>query len=213
MALTKLFPSIIAIAIIANLPLTTHGQIAMTNYFEILAQETKNRIFIEILVEQEPDSVTWENQARIEMLANLFRTKNPPPNLVSALKVALPNATITVPIEGEIAILHNSFAGKRGEVFENTVEIDNFTGRISTLLASLNLQGVSTYLDQSLSIPIGVDEIAKVSKMDLEISEFSFNGSLRSLFRTLAKKYGPLTGYYVSIFEDSPRVTVRFLPL
>ncbi len=173
-----------------------------------ISQLTKNHLYIEGRMMELKPSEFKPNHIRLEMLAELISSDNVPPDLLSALKLAIKNADITTPAKGEILIVQKDLSRKERAIFETDLEVSNFYGKASDLLHNLKLPGSSIELDQNFVLPGPVPDS---SEIDCKLTAFSFKGSLRGLLKELAKKRAPYGGYSLEIRKDWSLI-VKLIP-
>lgn len=169
---------------------------------------TKSHLFIENRVAGVEHTPLSHNHARLIMLADLLTAGNAPPDLLSALKLAIQNAEITNQANDEIQIVQKDLRGKERAIFDTPVAVTDFNGNASDLLHSMKLADGTVELDKFFTIG---EPIPDSAKLDCKLTAFSFKGTLRNLLKELAKKRDPLGGYVVMVGKDL-KLSVKFIP-
>ncbi len=182
--------------------------IPMIASFERIALMSKKHFFIE--ANREEGSVVYHSQNvhNLNMLAELLASKNSPPDLVSAIKLALPNATIAATEPDIIRVTDQSLTTKKLKVFDSPVKINGYSGRVGDLLSSISLEKRTLMLDQVISYP--GSGYKAVEKRNFQVKNFIFTGTLRGMLTALATQIGPSGSYYASL--DDSYLIVRFFP-
>ena len=129
------------------------AEIPMVASFERMAIITKKRFCIEAVREMESGTNHAQNVHSLNMLSELLANKNSPPDFVLALKLALPNAAIAVTDPDIIRVLDKKLTPKMLEVFDLSVKISDYSGRVGDLLSSISLEKRTLMLDQVIHFP------------------------------------------------------------
>ena len=186
----------------------SNAEIPMLRSLEKIVLLSKKHFFVEARSEKLPGAHYFQDVERLDMLHDLLAAKNSPPDLILALGVAMPNATITTEAPAVVRVVDKELRGKNLEVFNTAVSVNGFNGHVSDLLSTLPIKNCRVFLRQ---VGFGGGEFKKLLKMNFELKQFSYAGTLRGLLTKLAIQSGPSGSYFATFLDDS-RLSVEFFP-
>lgn len=177
----------------------------MQDAFRAIASKCETRIFIETTVTKPQKTDPMVSFYRVEMIAKMIADENLPPNLVKAIATALPRSVVTALPDKGIQIIDRDINARLAAGYSNTnVKITQYTGSLRDLLKTIKVPSGTLSLDQVFT---GTSS-AEAVNMNFEITNFSFEGSVRELLDQIATQNGPTTSYIVTILEEN--TFVRF---
>ena len=186
----------------------SNAEIPMFYSLERIATMSKKHFFVEARSEKLPGAHYFQDVERLQMLQELLAAKNSPPDLILALGVAIPNATITTEDPAIVRIVDKDLRAKNLDVFNAAVSVNGFDGRVSDLFSKIPVKNCRVHLRQ---VGFAGDHFNRLLKMNFELKQFSYTGTLRGLLTKLAIQCGPSGSYYATLLDDS-RLSVEFFP-
>ena len=187
---------------------SSNAEIPMLRSLERIVLLSKKHFFVEARSKKLPGAHFFQDAERLDMLHDLLAEKNSPPDFIMALGVAIPNATITTEDPAVVRVVDKDLRPKNLEVFNAAVSINDFNGHVSDLLSALSVKNCRVFLRH---VGFGGGDFNKLLKMNFDLKQFSYTGTLRGLLTKLAIESGPSGSYFATLLDDS-RLSVEFFP-
>ena len=181
---------------------------AMSQIYDDLADAAGKRLLLE------PNLIPWSNsfytkrEPEVQILTRLITSENAPPDLVEALRSALPEANVIEVDGGTIRITDKSLPAEATAVLEGVVSVNNFSGTVSELFDSLSHSPVRVKLIDTFEVG---EDPSPLLAMDYQLTDFTYEGSLRDLLNEIAAGSNAACGYAAATMSRS-EIVVSFFP-